>query len=180
MSENATFDVMTSNVGDGATGQGSPFFSSSAPAPAPAAPQTSLTGTPPSAATGSTSGEAGGTATAEPPTSLKARVAAVPGLDPAHLKTASQPEVQQVLESLLGALKNLSDADLQLGEKHGDGSLGITSHLAVWLIGKVTDAYGSKLLRLSKVPDRESLRSISGLADLLTNAIANKQGVTTE
>ncbi|MFC5679093.1 hypothetical protein [Aeromicrobium endophyticum] len=161
---------MASNVGSGGTGQGSPFFPS--PAPAPAAPPASPTGTTPSTTTGSTG-------TAKPPTSLKARVAAVPGLDPAHLKAAGQPELQQVLESLLGALKNLSDADLQLGEKHGDGSLRITSHLAVWLIGKVTDAYGSKLVRLSKVTDRESLRSISGLANLLTNAIANKQGVTT-
>ena len=95
---------------------------------------------------------------AYPSTSLKARVAAVPGLDPAHLKAAGHPEVQQVLESLLGALKNVSDAELQLGERHGDGSLRVASHLAVWLIGKVTDAYGKKLVRLSKVPDRESLR----------------------
>lgn len=177
MSENATLDVVTSNVGDATTGQGSPFFPS--PAHAPAAPPASPTSTAPSATTDSSLGTTGGAATAKPPTSLKARVAAVPGLDSAHLKAAGQPEVQQVLESLLGALKNLSDADLQLGEKHGDGSLRITSHLAVWLIGKVTDAYGSKLVRLSKVPDRDKLRSISGLADLLTKAIANKQGVTT-
>lgn len=156
MSENATFDVMTSDVGGGAAGQGSPFFPPSALAPVP--------------------GPATAPTTPKPSTPLKARVAAVAGLDPAHLRAAGQPEVQQVLESLLGALKNVSDADLQLGEKHGDGSLRITSHLAVWLIGKVTDAYGSKLVRLSKVPDRESLRSISGLADLLTTAIANKQG----
>lgn len=175
MSENATFDVMTSNVGRGATGQGSPFFPSPAPAFGPAS-GSAATPTPPAGPSSDTTGEI---ATAKLPTSLKARVAAVVGLDSAHLKAASQPEVQQVLESLLGALKNLSDADLQLGEKHGDGSLRITSHLAVWLIGKVTDAYGSKLVRLSKVPNRESLRSISGLADLLTNAIANKQGVTT-
>lgn len=165
MSANATFDVMASNVGDGTTGQGSPFFPSAAPTPAPAP--------------GPAPGPATVPATAKPPTSLQARVAAVPGLDPAHLKAADQPEVQQVLESLLGALKNVSEAELQLGEKHGDGSLRITSHLAVWLIGKVTDAYGSKLVRLSKVPDRESLRSISGLADLLTTAIANKQGTVT-
>lgn len=156
---------MTSNVGGNPTGQRSPFFPSPAPAPAP----------PPTSPIATTTG----TATAKPPTSLKARVAEVPGLDPAYLKAAGQPEVQQVLESLLGALKNLSRADLHLDEKHGDGSLRITSHLAVWLIGKVTDAYGSKLVRLSKVADRESLRSVSGLADLLTNAIAKKQGATT-
>jgi len=146
---------MRSNVGDGATGQGSPFFPPAAPAP------TQGPTTPPAT------------------TSLKARVAAVPGLDPANLKAAGQPQVRQALESLLGALRNVPEAELQLGEKHGDGSLRITSHLAVWLIGKVTDAYGSKLVRLSKVPDRESLRSISGLADLLTNAIADKQGAVT-
>lgn len=163
MSENATLDVMTSNVGGGTAGQGSPFFPPPPPTPT-ASPAPGLATAP---------------ASAQPPTSLKARVATVPGLDPAHLKAAGQPEVQQVLESLLGALKNLSDAELHLGERHGDGSLRITSHLAVWLIGKVTDAYGDKLVRLSKVSDRESLRSISGLADLLTTAIADKQGAVT-
>jgi len=169
MSENATFNVMTSNVGDVATRQGSPFFPS--PAPAPAAN--------PIPAASPTSDTDAGTATVKLPTSVKARVAAVPGLDPAYLKAAGQAEVRQVLESLLGALKNVSDADLQLGEKHEEGSLHITSHLAVWLIGQVTEAYGSKLIRLSKVPDRESLRSMSGLAELLTSAIAKKQGATT-
>lgn len=151
---------MTSDEGGGAAGPGSPFFPPPAPSHAP---------TP-------RPGPATAPATPKNPTSLKARVAAVPGLDPAYLRVAGQPEVQQVLESLLGALKNVSEAELQLGEKHGDGSLRITSHLAVWLIGKVTDAYGGKLVRLSKVPDRESLRSIAGLAELLTTAIANKQG----
>lgn len=150
---------MASNVGGDGTEQGSPFFPPSAPA--------------------STPGPATPTATPKPPTSLKARVAAVAGLDPAHLRAADRSEVRQVLESLLGALKNVSDAELQLGEKHGDGSLRITSHLAVWLISRVTDAYGSRLVQLSKVSDRESLRSISGLADLLTTAIADKQGAVT-
>lgn len=93
--------------------------------------------------------------------------------------SADEFEMQQVLESLLGALKNVSDAQLQLGERAGDGSLRITSHLAVWLIGKVTDAYGAKLVRLSQVPTRESLRSISGLAELLNAAISKKQGAGT-
>lgn len=157
MSENATFDVMTSDVDNGASGQGSPFFPSQSPASSP------------------------GVAAAPPPqkvaTPLKTRIATVAGLNATHLSGASKAEVQKVLESLLGALKNVSAAELQMGEKHGDGSLRITSHLAVWLIGKVTDAYGSKLVRLSKVPDKEGLRSISGLADLLSAAISKKQGV---
>lgn len=142
---------MTSHVGAGTTGQGSPFF----PTPTPAT-------VPPTA-----------------PTKLKERVAAVAGLNAAHLAGANRAEIQQVLESLLGALKNVPDADLQLGERHGDGSLRITSHLAVWLIGKVTDAYGGNLVRLSKVSNPDSLRSISGLAELLKTAISRKQGTGT-
>lgn len=148
MSENATLDVMTSHAGAGSTGQGSPFFPPQAPA----------------------------TTTPIAPRSLKDRVASVAGLEAAHLAGADKSEIQQVLESLLGALKDLPDAQLQLGERHGDGGLRITSHLAVWLIGKVTDAYGGKLVRLSKVPSRESLRSTSGLAELLNIAISKKQG----
>lgn len=143
---------MTSHVDAEAAGQGSPFFPPSTPATATPTPT---------------------------PTSLKGRVAAVAGLTSTHLTSASKAEMQQVLESLLSALKNVSDAQLQSGERAGDGSLRITSHLAVWLIGKVADAYGAKLVRLSKVPNRESLRSISGLAELLNAAISKKQGTGT-
>ena len=149
MSENATLNVMTSHVGVAATGGGSPFFPAPTPAPPPPGPIAA-------------------------PSRLKDRVAAVPGLDATYLQGANKAEVQQVLESLLGALKNVPSVQLQLGERHGDGSLRITSHLAVWLIGKVTDAYGGKLVRLSQVPNRESLRSISSLAELLSAAISKK------
>jgi hypothetical protein len=49
----------------------------------------------------------------------------------------------------------------------------------VWLIGQVTEAYGGKLVRLSKVSTRESLRSTAGLAVLLRAAITEKQGSAT-
>lgn len=111
------------------------------------------------------------------PTSLKDRVAAVSGLTTAQLKSADVIEMQQVLEALLGALKNIPDVQLQSGERAEDGSLRITSHLAVWLIRKVSDAYGAELVRLSQVPTRESLRSISGLAELLKAAISKTRGV---
>lgn len=155
MSENATLNVMTSNAGAHAAGQGSPFFPPQAPAT-----------TPPTTATAA-------------PTSVKTRVAAVPGLNPSHLGGANSAELQQLLEGLLGALKNVSDQQLQLGERHGDGGLQITSHVAVWLIGQVTEAYGGKLVRLSKVSTRESLRSTAGLAVLLRAAITEKQGSAT-
>lgn len=143
---------MASHVEEEAAEQGSPFFPRSTPATSAPTPT---------------------------PTSLKDRVAAVGGLAPDQLKNADTVEMQHVLEALLGALKNVSDAQLQSGERAVDGSLRIASHLAVWLIGKVTDAYGAKLVRLSRVPNRESLRSISGLAELLIAAISKKQGAGT-
>lgn len=102
---------------------------------------------------------------------LTERVKAVGGLDRADLETAPRSQLGQTLEELLSALKNKTLPEIQAGERHKDGSLEITSHLAVWLIGKVTDAYGRRLVRLSKVSSRESLRSIGGLAELLRNAI---------
>ena len=79
--------------------------------------------------------------------------------------------MEQTLQELVGALKNKSKTDLEAGERHEDGSLAITSHLAVWMIGKVSDSYGGQLVKLSKVQSPESLRSITGLAELLTKAI---------
>jgi hypothetical protein len=140
-------DVMTSHTGHEA-GPASPFFPPAAPAAT--AP----------------------TATA---TSLKARVAAVNGLSRAELQGASVAQLRGTLEQLLGALKNVPAADLQLGERHADGSLGITSHIAVWLIGQVVDGYGSKLVRLSKVSNKDTLRSLDGLAGLLAASIATKK-----
>lgn len=110
-----------------------------------------------------------------PPTSLKDRVDEITGLDGSYLATASDDEMQHVLESLVGALKNIEPADLQLGDRHTDGGLRITSHLAVWLIGKVSDAYGDSLVRLSKIPSIDSLRSTHGLAQLLSTAISKKR-----
>lgn len=104
--------------------------------------------------------------------SLAARVSAIGGLTRSQLASASRAELQVTLERLLAALKNVPQTELQLGERHGDGSLQITSHLAVWLIGKVADGYGAKLVRLSKVSDREVLRSVGGLAGLLSGSIA--------
>ena len=154
MSEFATLDVMRSHAGAATPGPGSPFFPTPAPALAPPAP-------------GPTPGLAHG--------NLKERVAAVPGLSATDLRSADKADIEHILESLLSALKNLSSAQLQLGERHSDGSLSITSHLAVWLIGKVTDAYGGKLVRLSQVSNREKLRSLSGLAELLHGAISKDQ-----
>jgi hypothetical protein len=100
----------------------------------------------------------------------------VGGLSRAHLEKANRNQLQQTLEELLAALKNKSQSEIQTGERHGNGSLKITSHIAVWLIGKITEAYGSRLVRLSKVSSPESLRSTRGLADLLKSAITKDLG----
>ncbi len=84
--------------------------------------------------------------------------------------------MEQTLQELVGAMKNRPNAGLESAERHEDGSLRITSHLAVWLIGRITEVYGGQLVRLSKIPSRESLRSISGLAELLTKAIEKDLG----
>jgi len=150
-------DVVTSNVGDYGHGRGPTFFPAKAPAlPSPVARP----------------------AAGAPTLSLTERVAAVAGLDRAYLETATRAEMEQTLQALLGALKRGSRADLEAGERHGDGSLRITSHIAVWLIGRVSDAYGCRLVKLSEVPSRDSLRSIGGLAELLMKAIEKDRGAS--
>ncbi len=148
---------MTSNVGSYPGGRGPTFFPACAPAfPSPAVPP----------------------AARAPTVSLTERVKVVAGLDRARLEMATRDEMAQTLQELLGALKNKSRADLEAGERHGDGSLRITSHIAVWLIGRVSDAYGRRLVRLSEVPSRDRLRSIGGLAELLTKAIEKDRGAS--
>lgn len=148
--EKCDINVVTSNVGSGPRRRGPTFFPPTEPAsPSPIAPPVARA----------------------PTVSLTDRVKAVSGLDRDHLKTATREEMEQTLQELVGALKNKSKTELEAGERHEDGSLAITSHLAVWMIGKVSDAYGGQLVKLSKVQSPESLRSITGLAELLTKAI---------
>jgi hypothetical protein len=153
--EKCDIDVVTSNVDDHPGGRGPTFFPARPPAFAsPAALPTARA----------------------PTVSLTERVKAVAGLDLALLETATRDEMEQTLQELLGALKNRSRSDLDAGERHGDGTLRITSHIAVWLIGRVSDAYGCRLVKLSQVPNRDSLRSIGGLAELLVKAIEKERG----
>jgi hypothetical protein len=140
---------VTSNDGKEAPTQGPPFF------PSTEAPVTAAKSLP------------------EAPASLGERVQAVIGLDRDYLAAATPDQLAQVLEELLGALKNAPQDQLQLGERYEDGSLRITSHLAVWLVARISDAYGCKLVSLSKIHDPKSLRSISGLAKLLAKSIKN-------
>ncbi len=65
-----------------------------------------------------------------------------------------------------------------MGEMHENGTLRIASQVAVWMIGRVSEAYepGKKLVKLSQVREVDVLRSIGGVADLLIRSIRADMG----
>jgi hypothetical protein len=109
---------------------------------------------------------------------LAQRVSAVPGLSRSELRVADAAAISATLLSLWAAMKNRPVEELASGEMHQDGTLRLSSQVAVWLIGRVSEAYGRRtLVRLSGVKDVEVLRSLRGLAGLLGAVInADKEG----
>ncbi|WP_459985019.1 hypothetical protein [Nocardioides sp. AN3] len=72
------------------------------------------------------------------------------------------------LLNLWAAMKSQRAEELAAGELHPDGSVRVSSQVAVWLIGRISEAYGPrKLVNLARVKDIESLRSLGGLTRLL-------------
>jgi len=103
---------------------------------------------------------------------LAQRVADVPGLSRSELRGADGPAMAATLQGLWGAMKNRPMEKLADGEMHPDGTPRISSQVAVWLIGRIAQAYGCpKLVNLSRVKDVEALRSLGGLAGLLVGVI---------
>ena len=103
---------------------------------------------------------------------LAQRVAAVPGLGRAELRADDAAAMSATLLELWAAMANRPADELAAGEVHRDGTTLISSQVAVWLIGRVSEAYGRrKLVNLSRVKDLESLRSLGGLTGLLQSAI---------
>lgn len=138
--------VVTSNVAASAEGSGGNFFPASVSA-VPTIP-------PPTAA--------------QPGLTLAQRVAAVPGLSRSELRAADTTVISATLLALWAAMTNRPVHELAAGEMHPDGTVRISSQVAVWLIGRVSEAYGRrKLVNLSRVKDLESLRSVGGLTGLL-------------
>lgn len=138
--------VVTSDVAHGAEASGGNFFPASVSAvptiPAPTAAQPGLT--------------------------LAQRVAAVPGLSRSELRAADATAMSTTLLALWAAMTNRPVHELAAGEMHPDGTVRISSQVAVWLIGRISEAYGRrKLVNLSRVKDVESLRSVGGLTGLL-------------
>jgi hypothetical protein len=144
MSEYATLWVMRSDVGASAPRLGSTFF------PSP--------------------GRISAAERSAPVGSLAQRTIAIPGLSRAALQLLDTAALQDTLQELYAQLRGPAPAG---GELHPNGTLRIPSLVAVWLMGRVSQAYkpGSKLVKLSRALDPEMLRSIGGVADLLIRAI---------
>ena len=95
------------------------------------------------------------------------------GFDPEALQRLDAAAMQATLQELCAQLGGGTRAPAATGELHGNGTPRIPSLVAVWLIGRVSQAYepGTKLVKLSRVRDPDVLRSIGGVTDLLIRAI---------
>lgn len=116
----------------------------------------------------------------KPRSTLAQRVAAVPGLSNAELRGADAVTMAATLQGLWAAMKNQLVEELAAGELHQDGTPRISSQVSVWLIGRISQAYGRrKLVQLSRVKDVEALRSLGGLTKLLMSVIdADTEGTS--
>jgi hypothetical protein len=116
----------------------------------------------------------------KPRSTLAQRVAALPGLSKAELRGADAETMAATLQGLWAAMKNRPVEELAAGEIHQDGTPRISSQVSVWLIGRISEAYGRrKLVHLSRVKDVEALRSLGGLTKLLMSVIdADTEGTS--
>ncbi|MGH3304232.1 MAG: hypothetical protein ACRDOK_21650 [Streptosporangiaceae bacterium] len=104
---------------------------------------------------------------------------AVSGIDPLagpagmtlHAAALRDEALQQEIMLMLACLQRRAPAEVAAGPLHSDGTLGLDSMTAVWVIATIGRAFGCKLLKLSEV-DRDSLRSVGGLASLVRQSIA--------
>ena len=82
------------------------------------------------------------------------------------------------LEGHLGGLLGRSGLGQQPAQVGEDGSPQIPSLVSVWLISQVSHAVGQqKLINLSRVENKEDLRSVKGVAQLLHGALADLDAV---
>jgi hypothetical protein len=117
----------------------------------------------------------------QPRSTLAQRVADVPGLSRADLRAADAPAIAATLQGLWAAMKNRPVEEIAHGEMHPDGTPRISSQVAVWLVGRISEAYGrEKLVKLSGVKDPETLRSLGGLTRLLIGVIVSDTKGTPE
>lgn len=91
-------------------------------------------------------------------------------LSAADLESMSEAQLQAEILTLLAQLQRRRLAEPAIGQAHPDGTLGVDSMTAVWVVATLSKVYGRKLVNLSKV-DRDSLRSVGGLAGLVRHAV---------
>lgn len=109
---------------------------------------------------------------------LTERISRVSGLTRQSLQRLDRAALEQTLQELCAQLGRRTPADVAMGEMHENGTLRIASQVAVWMIGRVSEAYepGKKLVKLSQVREVDVLRSIGGVADLLIRSIRADMG----
>lgn len=95
---------------------------------------------------------------------------------------AAAPEILAMdsgaLESHLQGLLGRAGFNRQPPRAAADGSPQISSLLAVWLVSQIGHAVGRpKLINLSRVKNKDSLKSLRGVARLLDEAIADQRPV---
>ncbi|MEU0880135.1 hypothetical protein ABZ345_16165 [Lentzea sp. NPDC005914] len=96
-------------------------------------------------------------------------------LDPVALQAMSETDLQEQVLEMLTCLRRCTLQELVSGPTHTDSTLSIDSMTAVWIISTVGKALGRRLVRLSQV-DRDSLRSVGGVAGLIKQCTASIAG----
>ncbi len=96
-------------------------------------------------------------------------------LDSAALQGMGETELRQQVLEMLTCLRRCTLQELTGGALHTDATLAIDSMTAVWIISTVGKAFGRRLVRLSEV-DRDSLRSVGGVARLIKQTTASVAG----
>lgn len=92
-------------------------------------------------------------------------------LDPVTIAAMTEVEVRRQVLEMLACLQRRPMAEVADGAAYTDGTPAIGSMTAVWVLSTIGKAFGRRLVRLSDV-DRDSLRSIGGLARLIKEATA--------
>ena len=91
-------------------------------------------------------------------------------LDAVALRRMDDKALQEVILLMLACLQRRPAVEVANGPLGNDGTLGLDSMTAVWVIATIGKAFGCKLVRLSEV-EPFSLRSVGGLASLIRTAI---------
>ena len=91
-------------------------------------------------------------------------------LDSVALRRMGDKALQQEILLMLACLQRRPVLEVADGPLANDGTVGLDSMTAVWVIATIGKAFGCKLVRLSEV-DRDSLRSVGGLASLVRTSI---------